>query len=34
MIEKQRQMENDYEREMIYAEINEQDRLDREKIEQ
>lgn len=34
MIEKQRQMENDYEKEMIYAEINEQDRLDREKIEQ
>ena len=34
MIEKQRQMENDYEKEMIYAQINEQDRLDREKIEQ
>ena len=33
MIEKQRQMENDYEKEMIYAQINEQDRLDREKIE-
>lgn len=32
-VEKHRGMERDYEREMLYAQINEEDRLERERLE-